>query len=177
MTQNSNPRRALVVVDVQNEYETGGLRIQYPPVADSLRNIGHAMDHWIIVVFAYTWGVIAGVWGVEWTELTPFNYGAGLQETVTGLNALGALVIGLIGPWIDAVEHFPLGDVGAFDVRPLHDHARHIQRLDAHARGTVHRFAVRCGCGRSLVLFLKVGFTSIGYHPDLQTRIRSLLPQ
>jgi nicotinamidase-related amidase len=44
MTQHSNPRRALVVVDVQNEYETGGLRIQYPPVADSLRNIGRAMD-------------------------------------------------------------------------------------------------------------------------------------
>jgi nicotinamidase-related amidase len=38
------PRRALVVIDVQNEYETGGLRIQYPPVADSLRNIGRAMD-------------------------------------------------------------------------------------------------------------------------------------
>jgi nicotinamidase-related amidase len=32
------------VVDVQNEYETGGLRIEYPPVADSLRNIGRAMD-------------------------------------------------------------------------------------------------------------------------------------
>ncbi|MBX7168715.1 MAG: hypothetical protein K1X74_20430 [Pirellulales bacterium] len=26
---------------------------------------------------------------------TPFNYGAGIQETITGLNALGALVIGL----------------------------------------------------------------------------------
>lgn len=38
------PRRALIVIDVQNEYATGGLRIQYPPVADSLRNIGHAMD-------------------------------------------------------------------------------------------------------------------------------------
>jgi len=38
------PRRALVVIDVQNEYETGGLRIAYPPVADSLRNIGRAMD-------------------------------------------------------------------------------------------------------------------------------------
>lgn len=38
------PRRALIVIDVQNEYATGGLRIQYPPVADSLRNIGRAMD-------------------------------------------------------------------------------------------------------------------------------------
>lgn len=38
------PRRALVVIDVQNEYESGGLRIAYPPVQDSLRNIGRAMD-------------------------------------------------------------------------------------------------------------------------------------
>lgn len=44
MTDTSAPRRALVVVDVQNEYETGGLRIQYPPVAGSLRNIGRAID-------------------------------------------------------------------------------------------------------------------------------------
>ncbi|MDO1529477.1 cysteine hydrolase family protein [Fulvimonas sp. R45] len=43
-TPSQLPRRALVVIDVQNEYETGGLRIQYPPVADSLRNIGRAMD-------------------------------------------------------------------------------------------------------------------------------------
>lgn len=38
------PRRALIVVDVQNEYVTGNLKIQYPPVAGSLRNIGRAMD-------------------------------------------------------------------------------------------------------------------------------------
>ncbi|MDE2317180.1 MAG: cysteine hydrolase [Xanthomonadaceae bacterium] len=44
MTEVRHPRRALVVIDVQNEYESGGLRIQYPPVADSLRNIGRAMD-------------------------------------------------------------------------------------------------------------------------------------
>lgn len=44
MTTHDTPRRALIVIDVQNEYETGGLRIQYPPVADSLRNIGRAMD-------------------------------------------------------------------------------------------------------------------------------------
>src|SRR3546814_4933159 len=43
MTQTSNrhhPQRALVVIDVQNEYVTGNLRIEYPPVEDSLRNIG-----------------------------------------------------------------------------------------------------------------------------------------
>jgi nicotinamidase-related amidase len=38
------PRRALIVVDVQNEYVTGNLKIQYPPVASSLHNIGRAMD-------------------------------------------------------------------------------------------------------------------------------------
>lgn len=44
MNAHANPRRALVVVDVQNEYESGDLRIEYPPVADSLRHIGEAMD-------------------------------------------------------------------------------------------------------------------------------------
>lgn len=39
------PRRALVVIDVQNEYFAGGgLPIEYPPVAQSLPNITRAMD-------------------------------------------------------------------------------------------------------------------------------------
>lgn len=38
------PRRALVVIDVQNEYFTGGLQIEYPPVEQTLPNIGRAMD-------------------------------------------------------------------------------------------------------------------------------------
>jgi nicotinamidase-related amidase len=38
------PHRALIVIDVQNEYDSGGLRIEYPPVEDSLRNIAAAMD-------------------------------------------------------------------------------------------------------------------------------------
>jgi nicotinamidase-related amidase len=42
---NPTPRRALVVIDVQNEYfEGGGLPIEYPPVEQSLPNIGKAMD-------------------------------------------------------------------------------------------------------------------------------------
>src|SRR5688572_29847730 len=41
----STPRRALVVIDVQNEYfEGGGLPIEYPPVEQSLPNITRAMD-------------------------------------------------------------------------------------------------------------------------------------
>lgn len=38
------PRRALVVIDVQNEYFTGNLPIEYPPVEQTLPNIGRAMD-------------------------------------------------------------------------------------------------------------------------------------
>lgn len=37
-------RRALIVIDVQNEYVTGNLPIEYPDVRLSLRNIGRAMD-------------------------------------------------------------------------------------------------------------------------------------
>lgn len=37
-------RRALIVIDVQNEYFTGQMKIEYPPVETSLPNIGRAMD-------------------------------------------------------------------------------------------------------------------------------------
>ena len=37
-------RRALVVIDVQNEYVSGGLTIEYPPLRQSLPNIGKAID-------------------------------------------------------------------------------------------------------------------------------------
>ncbi len=39
-----SPRRALLVIDVQNEYVTGNLPIEYPPVETSLPNIALAMD-------------------------------------------------------------------------------------------------------------------------------------
>lgn len=38
------PSRALVVIDVQNEYFTGNLRIEYPDPRRSLENVGAAMD-------------------------------------------------------------------------------------------------------------------------------------
>jgi nicotinamidase-related amidase len=38
------PKRALIVIDVQNEYVTGNLRIEYPPIEQSMANIGRAMD-------------------------------------------------------------------------------------------------------------------------------------
>lgn len=43
-TNSKVPRRALVVIDVQKEYFTGGLLIEYPPVEQTLPNIGRAMD-------------------------------------------------------------------------------------------------------------------------------------
>lgn len=39
-----SPKRALIVIDVQNEYVTGNLRIEYPDVQLSLGNIARAMD-------------------------------------------------------------------------------------------------------------------------------------
>ncbi|MBV7536436.1 cysteine hydrolase [Duganella sp. sic0402] len=38
------PRRALVVIDVQNEYVSGNFKIEYPDVQASLVQIGRAMD-------------------------------------------------------------------------------------------------------------------------------------
>ena len=42
----SNPaiKRALIVIDVQNEYFTGNMLIEYPDPQVSLSNIGRAMD-------------------------------------------------------------------------------------------------------------------------------------
>lgn len=40
----TTPRRALIVIDVQNEYVSGDLPIEYPDVQTSLANIGRAMD-------------------------------------------------------------------------------------------------------------------------------------
>lgn len=41
---NTPARRALIVIDVQNEYVTGNLLIEYPDIKTSLANIGKAMD-------------------------------------------------------------------------------------------------------------------------------------
>jgi nicotinamidase-related amidase len=42
--RNEAPKRALIVIDVQNEYFTGQLPIEYPPIHESVANIGRAMD-------------------------------------------------------------------------------------------------------------------------------------
>jgi nicotinamidase-related amidase len=38
------PQRALIVIDVQNEYVTGNLPIEFPDIQLSLANVGKAMD-------------------------------------------------------------------------------------------------------------------------------------
>ena len=40
----NTPRRALLVIDVQNVYLSGDFLIEHPPVTQSLPNIGRAMD-------------------------------------------------------------------------------------------------------------------------------------
>src|SRR3954466_5243259 len=41
---NATPRRALVVIDVQNDYDGGNLATQHPPFRDSVVNVERAMD-------------------------------------------------------------------------------------------------------------------------------------
>ncbi|MEK4032496.1 cysteine hydrolase family protein [Methylocystis sp. IM3] len=42
--RNSSPRRALIVIDVQNDYDGGELAIQSPPFRVSVENVTRAMD-------------------------------------------------------------------------------------------------------------------------------------
>lgn len=44
MTASNSVKRALIVIDVQNEYFTGNMQISYPDPQVSLQNIGRAMD-------------------------------------------------------------------------------------------------------------------------------------
>lgn len=44
LTGPPRPRRALIVIDVQNDYDGGNLAIQQPPFADSVANIARAID-------------------------------------------------------------------------------------------------------------------------------------
>jgi nicotinamidase-related amidase len=45
MASTDNARRALIVIDVQNDYDHGGnLEIAYPPFAETLPNVARAMD-------------------------------------------------------------------------------------------------------------------------------------
>jgi MFS family permease len=56
-----------------------------------LLNLGHAMDHWVLAIFLYTVSVIAGVWGTDWKELTPYAFGASFMF------GAGSIVSGRLG--------------------------------------------------------------------------------
>ncbi len=56
-----------------------------------LLNLGHAMDHWILVIFLYTVSVLAGVWDTDWKELTPYAFGASFMF------GAGSIVSGKLG--------------------------------------------------------------------------------
>jgi MFS family permease len=56
-----------------------------------LLNLGHAIDHWVIAIFLYTVSVIAGVWGADWKELTPYAFGASFMF------GAGSIVSGKLG--------------------------------------------------------------------------------
>ena len=56
-----------------------------------LLNLGHAVDHWVIAIFLYTVSVIAGVWGTDWKELTPYAFGASFMF------GAGSIVSGKLG--------------------------------------------------------------------------------
>jgi MFS family permease len=56
-----------------------------------LLNLGHCMDHWILVIFLYTVSVLAGVWGTDWKELTPYAFGASFMF------GAGSIVSGKLG--------------------------------------------------------------------------------
>jgi MFS family permease len=56
-----------------------------------LLNLGHAMDHWVLAIFLYTVSVIAGVWGADWKELTPYAFGASFMF------GAGSIVSGKLG--------------------------------------------------------------------------------
>ena len=56
-----------------------------------LLNLGHAMDHWVLAIFLYTVSVIAGVWGTDWKELTPYAFGASFMF------GAGSIISGKLG--------------------------------------------------------------------------------
>jgi MFS family permease len=56
-----------------------------------LLNLGHAMDHWVLAIFLYTVSVIAGVWGDDWKELTPYAFGASFMF------GAGSIISGKLG--------------------------------------------------------------------------------
>ena len=74
----STPRRALILIDVQQQYFSGPLEIQYPPHQESLPTIARAIDAATaagipVAVIQHSAGVAAPVFapGIPGFELHP----------------------------------------------------------------------------------------------------------
>ena len=78
----SYPRRALLVIDVQNEYVSGALPIAYPPLTTSLPNIAAAMDAATSAGIPVI--VVQHVDEVDSPVFADGSFGAELHETVGG---------------------------------------------------------------------------------------------
>ena len=91
------PDRANNVLAPDGNIGGGGFRPGALPVILTATDVGFAYQPKGETVITGTGGVSLPVSALTGTSRasTPFGAGAGLQETVTGLNALGALVIGL----------------------------------------------------------------------------------
>ena len=81
MTNTHLPKRALIVIDVQNDYDGGNLPIVHPPFAETVLNVGKAMDaaaaHGVKVV-------VIKMLGAETAKVFAKNsHGAKLHEAVS----------------------------------------------------------------------------------------------
>ncbi|MDA8429241.1 MAG: cysteine hydrolase family protein [Geobacteraceae bacterium] len=75
-------QRALVVIDVQNDYISGNLPIEYPPVEQSLANIGRAMD--AAQAAAIPVVVVQNILPENMPIMAQGTFGAELHHSITG---------------------------------------------------------------------------------------------
>jgi len=102
----SQPRRALIVIDVQNEYFNGNLRIEYPDVQQSLSNICSAMDAAqatgipvIVVQHVLPEGAPVFARGSEGADLHP-QIAARQRDHLVEKSMASALAGTDLGPWL-----------------------------------------------------------------------------
>lgn len=102
----SQPRRALIVIDVQNEYFNGNLRIEYPDVQQSLANICSAMDAAqatgipvIVVQHVLPEGAPVFARGSEGADLHP-QIAARQRDHLVEKSMASALAGTDLGPWL-----------------------------------------------------------------------------
>lgn len=81
-TMSNSVRRALIVIDVQNDYIGGNLPIEYPPVEQSLANIGRAMDAAKLAAIPVV--VVQNILPEHMPIMARGTFGAELHDSITG---------------------------------------------------------------------------------------------